>query len=250
MVRPRHPTPLYPGTDTSAFGGLRLGAQDRLVDRFIRWAFRRPQHQGQARALQVGQWLPMQPDDIQGEQPLGEGGMGIVHLWCCIDGNNRILDRVIVKQVHPGVNTWERRDMWRDGTVGGEPRESMLGNKVHANLEASAVGHGKFVTECLGYGEMEDPRWNRNPATGAMVPTAIAAYKLYFEYCPFGDLKTAIRDQNGQLFHEAFIWMMFEALAECVVAMNQDKIVHADITTSNSEFGLTFLQIRQILTTQ
>lgn len=192
----------------------------------------------------------MQPNHDQGEQPLGEGGMGIVHLWCCIDGNNRILDRVIVKQVLPGVTAWERKDMWRDGVIGGEPRESMLGNKVYANLEASAVGHGKFVTECLGYGEMRDPRVNQDPALGAFIPTAIAGYKLYFEYCPFGDLRTAIIDQNGQLFHEGFIWMMFEALAESVVAMNQDKIVHADITPSNSESNLRSLQIRPILTTE
>lgn len=250
MVRPRHPLPLYPARDRRGFGGLRPGAQDRLIDQFLRWAFRRPQNHGQARALQVGQWLPMQPNYAQGEQPLGEGGMGIVHLWCCIDGNNRILDRVIVKQVHPGVTTWERKDMWRDGQIGGEPRKSMLGNQVHANLEASAVGHGKFVTECLGYGEMRDPRVNPHPATGAMVPTAIAAYKLYFEYCPFGDLRNAIINQKGQLFHEGFIWMMFEALAECVVAMNQDKIVHADITTSNSGFGLRSHQMCQILTTE
>jgi hypothetical protein len=105
MARPRHPLPLVAHLDRSSFSSLRDGAKDTLIDRFLRWTFQHPDRRGQARALQVGEWQPMQPDYMQGEQPLGEGGMGIVHLWCCIDGNNRILDRVIVKQVHPGVYT-------------------------------------------------------------------------------------------------------------------------------------------------
>jgi hypothetical protein len=247
MVRPRHPAALVPDLDRRAFGGLSDGAKDTLIDRFLRWTFRRPHRRGPARALQLGEWLPIQPDYMQGEQPLGEGGMGVVHLWCCIDGNRRIRDRVIVKQVHPGVYSWERNGMWRDGVVGDEPRESMLGNEVYANLEASAAGHGKFVTECLGYGGMRDPGLDEDPATRAMVPTAIAAYKLYFEYCPFGDLRSAIiRQQNaGQLFHEGFIWMMFEALAECSLAMSQSRIVHADVTTSNSKSSLRSVQTHE-----
>ncbi|KEQ76520.1 kinase-like protein [Aureobasidium namibiae CBS 147.97] len=235
MVRPRHPTPLYPGLDRRAYGGLRHGAQDKLIDRFLRWTFRRPPRAKPGRALHEGEWLPMQPDYNQGEQPLGEGGMGIVHLWCYIDNNNRIRDRVIVKQVHPGVFSWERKDMWRDGEVGGEPREHMLSNKVYENLEASTAGHGKFMTECLGYGSIRDPNLNIDWTTGLMAPSAIAGYKLYFEYCPFGDLRNAIIRQSnaGEFFHEGFIWMVFEALAECAVAMTKDPIVHMDITTSN-----------------
>jgi hypothetical protein len=135
--------------------------------------------------------------------------------------------------------------MWRNGVLGGKPRETMLGNQIHANLEALAAGHGKFVTECLGYGDMQDADVHQDQATGARVPRDIAGYKLYYEYCAFGDLKSAIiRQQNaGQLFHEGFIWMMFEALAECAVAMSQDRIVHSDITTSNSKSSHMFPDI-------
>jgi hypothetical protein len=123
-------------------------------------------------------------------------------------------------------------------------RESMLGNEVYQNLETTAVGHGKFVTQCLGYGGMQDPQLEEIPATGFILPRNITGYKLYFEYCPFGDLRNAILRQTGagELFHEGFIWMMFEALAECAVAMSQSKIVHADITTSNSKSSLISLQ--------
>jgi len=130
--------------------------------------------------------------------------------------------------------------MWRNGEVGGEPRESMLGNEVQVNLEAADAGHGKFITECLGYGGMRDPDVQPDQVTGLLRPHRIAAYRLYFEYCPFGDLRAAIeRQQIAQKpFHEGFIWMVFEALAECAVAMSQSRIVHADITTSNSKSGL------------
>ena len=249
MLRPRHPTPLNPGLDRRAYGGLRHGAQDTLIDRFLRWTFRRPPRAKPGRALHEGEWLPIQPDYNQGEQPLGEGGMGIVHLWCYIDNNNRIRDRVIVKQVHPGVFSWGRKDMWRDGEVGGEPREHMLSNKVYENLEASTAGHGKFMTECLGYGSIRDPDLNIDWTTGLMVPSAIAGYKLYFEYCPFGDLRNAIIRQSnaGEFFHEGFIWMVFEALAECAVAMTKDPIVHMDITTSNGKSVLLSAQTHQVL---
>lgn len=247
MPRARHLAPLIPNYDKRAYGSLRDGAKDTLVNRFLRWTFSRPDHTGTARQLRTGQWLPMQPDFWRGEHPLGEGGMGIVHLWCCIDNNNRIRDRVIVRQVHPGVMTWERKDVWRNGEIGGEPRESMLGNEVYANLESSAPGDGKFVAQCLGYGGMQSPNPEEVEATGNTVYRAVAAYKLYFEYCPFGDLQDAIIRQKEarELFHEGFIWMTFEALAQCAVAMDQSSIVHSDIITSNSKSCLIRLQIHQ-----
>lgn len=85
--------------------------------------------------------------------------------------------------------------------------------------------------------------------TGLMVPSAIAGYKLYFEYCPFGDLRNAIIRQSnaGEFFHEGFIWMVFEALAECAVAMTKDPIVHMDITTSNGKSVLLSARTHQVL---
>ncbi|KAG9846402.1 kinase-like protein, partial [Aureobasidium melanogenum] len=151
---------------------------------------------------------------------------------CSLIGGGESIHSAMV--VHSGVRTWERKDVWRNGEIGGEPRESMLGNEVYENLETSQ-GDGKFVTQCLGYGGMQDPSPEVVAATGNTIYRNIAAYKLYFEYCPFGDLRDAIIRQREarEPFHEGFIWMTFEALAECAVAMDQSNIVHSDITTSN-----------------
>lgn len=117
MPRARHPAPLRPNRDRYSYGSLSNGAKDTLVDRFLRWTFSPPNHIGTARQLRAGQWLPMQPDYFQGEHPLGEGGMGIVHLWCCVDENNRIRDRGYRETGTPwshNLGAQRRLAQWRD----------------------------------------------------------------------------------------------------------------------------------------
>ncbi|KEQ92656.1 hypothetical protein AUEXF2481DRAFT_7398 [Aureobasidium subglaciale EXF-2481] len=250
--RPREPHWLLrPFIDNRVFVDLREGVQPTLAALFLKWTFRATDHPGTARPLRNGDWYPMRPtvDDYGHEQPLGEGGVGVAHLWGCIDENNRVIDRVIVKNNYPGTATWSRPHMWRDGQIGGEPRESMIGNHVYNELEAANPGDGKYVTRCFGYG---------------------GVYKLYLEYCPLGDLWDQIsrqaeseevpvrkkRGSNGRLrvekvrspsgrfraktktienfpYHEGFVWMMFEALAKCAVAMERANFVHGDMAPSN-----------------
>ncbi|KAH0198053.1 DUF1365-domain-containing protein, partial [Aureobasidium melanogenum] len=274
------------------FSGLAQAVQDELTSRFLKkWHFRRPQHRGNARALQQGEWLPIQTsrDDRGQEQPLGDGGLGVVHLWCCVDANNRVIDRVIVKNVFPGTEAWALPSMWRDGDIGGEPREAMISNEVYDQLEAANAGDGQFVTRCLGYGNLHDPfRYDadgrimsyldpplgdpdilggpprqRNPLSGKPITYRIPSYKLYFEYCPHGDLHTQIMAQREEKrsyrvskaktlgghprrklqvvrdvpFHEGFIWRMFEALAKCAVAMERANVLHGDLCPTNIFLG-------------
>ncbi|KAG9647134.1 DUF1365-domain-containing protein, partial [Aureobasidium melanogenum] len=271
---------------------LAQAVQDELTSRFLKkWHFRRPQYRGNARALQQGEWLPIQTfrDDRGQEQPLGDGGQGVVHLWCCVDVNNRVIDRVIVKNVFPGTEAWALPSMWRDGRIGGEPREAMISNEVYDQLEAANAGDGQFVTRCLGYGNIHDPfRYDadgrimsyldpplgdpdilggpprqRNPLSGKPITYRIPSYKLYFEYCPHGDLHTQIMAQREEKrsyrvlkaktpggqprrklqvirdvpFHEGFIWRMFEALAKCVVAMERANVLHGDLCPTNIFLG-------------
>ena len=289
---------LNPVLNFRVFGELAHNAQVELASRFIKWAFKGPEVTRGAPPLQQGQWLPIQAsrDAAGNEQPLGEGGQGVVHLWCCLDANNRIIDRVIVKNIYPGTEAWSMPSMWRKKKVGGEPREVWMCNMVYDALEAENPGDGRFVTRCLGYGDLQDPdfvwtglgtsfAYESHPMVGAPHPALrgqpvthrIPSYKLYFEYCPHGDLHDQIKAQsddkevpaprvrspgghmrvqkvrrpNGRLvaktirsgmvpFHEGFVWRMFEALAKCAVAMERANVLHGDLCPTNSKSSLFF----------
>jgi len=288
-----HPMNLNPALNFQAFGELARNSQTRLVSSFIKWAFKAPEVTNGAPPLQQGQWLPIQAsrDAAGNEQALGEGGQGIVHLWCCVDANNRIIDRVIVKNIYPGTEAWSLPTMWRNKKVGGEPREAWICNMVYDALEAENPGDGRFVTRCLGYGDLQDPdfvytgfgnkfAFESHPMVGAPhralrgkpITHRIPSYKLYFEYCPHGDLHDIIKAQiderevpvprvrspgghmrvqkvrraDGRLvprtnrtsnvpFHEGFVWRMFEALAKCAVAMERANVLHGDLCPTNSK---------------
>ena len=206
---------LNPARHYQVFAGLVQQAQAQLTSGFLKWAFRGPTVTRGAPALQQGQWYPIETEkDAAGtESPLGEGGQGVVHLWCCIDANNRIIDRVIVKNIFPGTEAWVMPSMWRGQQIGGEPREAWICNLVYDALEAENPGDGRFVTRCLGYGDLKDPlAYDEaggidtypvpNPGfaaqAGKPVTHQIASYKLYFEYCPHGDLHDQIREQRKE----------------------------------------------------
>lgn len=162
-------------------------------------------------------WVP--PPHAPTQKGFAEGSEGIVNLWCLLDGDDKIVDRIIVKQVHPGATRYDDPSNWRDGVVGGEPRECAMANTVWAALPDADKKH---VLECLGWGDCKgEPRWR---------------YRLYFEYSAYGDLSTIIRGQKGDsvfagqkrkaddddvLLPEPFIWYVFKALAKAVGAMDE-----------------------------
>ncbi|KAI4748114.1 hypothetical protein E4T50_01578 [Aureobasidium sp. EXF-12298] len=160
-------------------------------------------------------WVPAPHAPTQ--KGFAEGSEGLVNLWCLLDGDDKIVDRIIVKQVHPGATRYDDPSNWKDGVVGGEPRECALANAVWAALPDA---HKKHVLECLGWCDCKgEPRWR---------------YRLYFEYSAHGDLSTIIQGQKGDLVRtgqkrkadddevllpEPFIWYLFESLAEVICAM-------------------------------
>ena len=162
-------------------------------------------------------WVPA--PHASTKKGFAEGSEGLVNLWCLLDGDDKIVDRIIVKQVHPGATRYTDASNWKDGVVGGEPRECAMANAVWAALPDAEKRH---VLECLGWGDCKgEPRWR---------------YRLYFEYSAHGDLSTIIRAQKddsvrtGQkrkaddyavLLPEPFIWYLFEALAKVVEAMEK-----------------------------
>jgi hypothetical protein len=150
---------LNPAHQFRVFAELAQDVQTELSSRFIKWASSRPEKRRGVPALRQGQWLPVQTtrDAAGHEKPLGEGGQGVVHLWCCVDANNRIIDRVIVKNIFPGTEAWSMPRMWRKGLIGHKPREAYICNRIYDELELEEPGDGKYVTRCLGYGDLVDP---------------------------------------------------------------------------------------------
>jgi hypothetical protein len=192
--------------------------QTLIADSFRSISFAAPLDQSIDRTIsQSTRWVPApHPPAKKG---FGEGSEGLVNLWCLLDGDQKIADRIVIKQVHPGATRYEDPSNWRDGVVGGEPRECAMANAVWSALPAADK---KYVLECLGWGNCRGtPRWR---------------YRLYFEYSAHGDLSTIIREQKGDsvragqkrkadddadLLPEPFIWYLFESLAKAVWAMDK-----------------------------
>ncbi|CAD0106362.1 unnamed protein product, partial [Aureobasidium uvarum] len=178
-----------------------------------------------ARQCQQGRWLPAPKSHDQ--IPLACGGSGIVHVWVCVDHNNNITDRVVVKQSIPGALSYRNPAYWVAGAVGGEPLEHDIANDLHRWLRTNHPGQEKFINECLGYGDVMSGQPN------------LPQWKLYYEYL-LGDLPKCIeaqwptskmRKRPGRLtrqrvaieqkpFPEGFLWALFEALAQVAVAMD------------------------------
>jgi len=183
---PPHHVALVPADDTKdrlTFGSLATGVQNWLVNALTHtWAFVTPPQSSLAaiRAFGQGTWLPapQSHDTI----PLASGNSGIVHVWVCVDGNNNIVDRVVVKQSVPGHDFYNDAAYWANDQVGGEPMESFVANSVHLHLLLNGAGDEKFVAECLGYGDCQHLSPN------------LWQYKVYYEYL-LGDLPGCIRAQ-------------------------------------------------------
>ena len=181
-----HRVPLVPADDTrdyETFGALAPGVRNWLVHALTQtWAFIVPPQTSliTTRAYGQGTWqpAPQSHDTI----PLASGNSGIVHVWVCVDANNNIVDRVVVKQSVPGVHYYNDPENWANKQVGGEPLESLIAYSVHSQLLATNAGDEKFVAECLGYGDVQHQ------------PPNLWQYKLYYEYL-LGDLPGCIKAQ-------------------------------------------------------
>ncbi|KAI4722291.1 hypothetical protein E4T48_01542 [Aureobasidium sp. EXF-10727] len=172
----------YPGAGEQ-LGLLPQGIQNWLIHNFTSaWQFATPVFSSlnPARPYQQGRWLPAPKshDHI----PLASGGSGIVHVWVCVDHNNNITDRVVVKQGFPGAHWYNNPDCWVNGAVGGEPLEHSIANAVHAWLRTNSPGQEKYINECLGYGDVTS------------LPPNLHQFKLYYEYL-LGDLPKCIESQ-------------------------------------------------------
>jgi hypothetical protein len=139
--------------------GYRLAIPEHIqvliADSFRSINFAAPLNQPINRTISSStRWVPApHPPTRKG---FAEGSEGLVNLWCLLDGDQKITDRIVVKQVHPGATRYNDPLNWKDGAVGGEPRECAMANAVWPALP---VAHKKHVLECLGWGDCKgEPR--------------------------------------------------------------------------------------------
>lgn len=235
-VVPPAPAILDPLTHLAPFGFLPQNVQDTIINMLYNWVFTRPDHP-EGRVLRQGTWTSIPLRGPNNNAPLADGGAGVVHLWLCRDAQDRIVDRIIIKEVVPGSQYFNMQSRWHNGHVGGEPREFEITTRVYDELLAMGPGDKRHITACLGYGDVRHGVWN----------ASLPGYKLYYEYAPHGDLFDLIEEQGARKvrstrvgrdgirrrrtirngpFPEGFLWMMFEALAKTAVAMERANVVH------------------------
>jgi hypothetical protein len=95
--------------------------QTLIADSFRSISFAAPLNQSIARTIPSStRWVPA--PHAPTNKGFAEGSEGLVNLRCLLDGDQKIADRIIVKQVHPGAARYEDPSNWKDGIVGGEPR--------------------------------------------------------------------------------------------------------------------------------
>lgn len=115
-------------------------------------------------------------DWIGVEGKLGKGGQGCARLFVRVDDQNRITERIVIKDSFQNLVTWTDETWWERGRIGLDPRESIV-NKL-LSLPTPARWE-RYIVEYLGHAV--NHQWKTN--------------RTYMEYCDGGDLHKLIKAQ-------------------------------------------------------
>ncbi|KXT16370.1 hypothetical protein AC579_5579 [Pseudocercospora musae] len=168
----------------------------------------------------------------EGPQQVGAGSGGNITLWFAKDeATAKIIDRIAVKDQLYDPDEWSSIRLWY-----GDPRNW----GTRAIMEATAVSN---LNKAAGDG----------PGSQAIIGLLASrvymkrmASRIIMSYCGHGDVDGIITryQQAGEKIPEAFIWAVFNALAEACVLMKYgdiqskkddtwQQIVHQDINPKN-----------------
>ncbi|CAD0086058.1 unnamed protein product [Aureobasidium mustum] len=169
------------------------------------------------------------PDgDWQGNHFLGKGGQGAVHYWVKVDSNQRIIDRVAIKDSWSTESTWEPNiykgiydELVRKGM---SLSDALQGSSVKLPFYKEAYIQGLLTPEfratksntvrLRGFrrGDVKDP-----------YQTAIQSthWRIYMDHMYPGDLYDLIRyyTNKEKPIPEPFIWWVMKCLASALVQM-------------------------------
>ncbi|KAG9553928.1 kinase-like protein, partial [Aureobasidium melanogenum] len=172
------------------------------------------------------------------EGRLGKGGQGCARLFVKVDDQNRITERIVVKDSFQKLEMWADEHWWERGRLGLDPRESIV-NKL-LSLPTPERWE-RYIVEYLGHSI--NHKWKTN--------------RTYMEYCDGGDLHKLMKAQNqryshpnpnydpdisgGKVIPEPFAWYYLKQMAVALHRMSNipirqnkgDFVVHKDIKPEN-----------------
>ncbi|GAB7366801.1 hypothetical protein MBLNU230_g0753t1 [Neophaeotheca triangularis] len=180
--------------------------------------------------------------DTTYQKGVGDGAMGSCVSWVRLDEHKRICDNVVVKEVPCTDSYWTKDSTWYKAVSAidkdwDEMAVEAAALKLAEARAASQGVNGDCVVKFRGYSVNE----------------AEKTFRIYMEYCGFGDLaqvylrhKKLVEDGNGYV-PEAAVWWVLESLARACVLLqsggspdelNDLEVMHLDLKPMNIILGL------------
>lgn len=113
---------------------------------------------------------------------LGAGGQGHAGLWFCVDKSEKIVDRLVCKE-SVGTGGFNNPRNWLNGDVNDLPLEAVMNDivtvgPVEANNTSATSSYNVTYR-------------------GAVVDRIGRTYRIYQDYCAYGDINSLIQAQAG-----------------------------------------------------
>jgi hypothetical protein len=158
--------------------------------------------------------VPKEEGNWYGTKFLAAGSYGAVGLWCRIDDNGNVIDRMPVKDnAAVSRRAWRDPKNWRDRL----PREIAVGRRIESR-RAEEPEACQYINRQRGYRLLMSKR----------------RFRLYANFASGGDLYTAVmpyhqrwrgiegeRVDSEEHIPEAFIWYIIKALATAILLLQQ-----------------------------
>ncbi|CZT25264.1 uncharacterized protein RCC_10992 [Ramularia collo-cygni] len=128
----------------------------------------------------------------------------------------KIVDRVIIKEE---TEDWGEQSLWDSTTIPGRNLRTEIASMLRVR---GGNGSDKIV-------ELRNWRTNDSAGTARNRPTK---YRLYLEYCGFGDLNK-LRSSPPAFIPEPYMWKIFEDLVIACTLLDRESIIHRDFKMEN-----------------
>lgn len=187
------------------------------------------------------------PDgDWQGNHFLGRGGQGAVHYWVKVDSNQRIIDRVAIK------DSWDTESLW----------EPLIYKGIHDEL----VRKGMSLSDALERNSKKVPFYKEAYIQGLLTPGSRTTksdtvrlrgyrrgdvknpyqkttyeesthWRLYMDHLYAGDLYDLVNYYaiKGKPIPEPFIWWVMKCLASALVQLEDSSRARPHARKENDE---------------